>query len=400
MDDFFEQAGSWLTGLLAPVFEFVKANPDATWIEDVMTAVAAVLAALILHQIILLIVRRIGKRLPYLTGGDLVRRLKRPTRWLMVAFALAWVRPALSLSPKVVAIWDQAAGLIVPALVGWLAIAIIGIANSFIQARADISVADNLRARRRRTRADILFRIATFVVILITFCAMLMSIPSVRSIGVTIAASAGLAALAVGAAAQPALKNLIAGIQMAFTEPIRLDDVVIIEGEWGKIEEIRLTYAIVKIWDERRPVVPISKFLEESFQNWTRKTSELLGSVFWYLDANADIDRFREKHKQVVEANPRWDGRFNNIQVTDTKPNGAVEVRGLMTAKDAGTAFDLRCDVREAMLKFVREEMPDALLRYRTEAEISPMPRPDDPGIAPPAPTPPSPPQPPSPSVA
>tara|TARA_Y100000815_G_scaffold260012_1_gene270967 strand:- start:550 stop:1713 length:1164 start_codon:yes stop_codon:yes gene_type:complete len=386
LQDFLAEASDWIASVTTPILDLVGADPNARWIEDVVVGTLAVLFALLFHQIVLIVVRRIGKRTPYLTAADLVRRLKRPSRWLLVAFALAWVRPALSLNARAAAIWDQIAGLVVPALVGWLAVALIRVANGFVQRRADISVEDNLHARRRRTRADILFRIASVVVILITFCAMLMSIPSVRSIGVTLAASAGLAALAVGAAAQPALKNLIAGIQMALTEPIRIDDVVIIEGEWGKIEEIRMTYVVVKIWDERRLVVPVSKFLEDSFQNWTRQTSELLGSVFWYLDANADIDRFRAKHKEVVEANPRWDGRFNNIQVTDTKPNGSVEVRGLMTAKDAPTAFDLRCDVREAMLKFVREEMPEAVLRYRSEAEISPPLRFADPAPPPSAP--------------
>jgi small-conductance mechanosensitive channel len=216
-----------------------------------------------------------------------------------------------------------------------------------------------------------LYRVGVFVVLLITFCMMLMSIPAVRNVGVTLAASAGLAALAVGAAAQPALKNLIAGLQMAFTEPIRLDDVVIIDGEWGRIEEIRLTYVVVKIWDERRLIVPVSKFLEDSFQNWTRQTSQLLGSVFWYLDPATDVARLRSKLNEVVRANDKWDGRFCNLQVTDTKPE-AIELRALMSARDASIAFDLRCDVREAMLAYIRTEMPDAIIRYRGVVEFQP----------------------------
>ena len=173
------------------------------------------------------------------------------------------------------------------------------------------------------------------------------------------------AALAVGAAAQPALKNLIGGLQMAFTEPIRLDDVVIIDGEWGRIEEIRLTFVVVKLWDERRLVVPVSKFLEESFQNWTRSTSQILGSVLWYLDPTADVARLRTKLEEIVKADDRWDGRFFNLQVTDARPD-SIEVRALVTARDAGTAFDLRCAVREALLAFIRSEMPEALARGRS----------------------------------
>jgi small-conductance mechanosensitive channel len=295
--------------------------------------------------------------------------LQAPSRWLLVAFALSAAQPGLALSEAGLRAWSRITGLVVPGLFGWLAVALIGIAFDYIRVRADISVADNLRARRHQTRAAILYRIAVFVVLLATFCMMLMSIPSVRSVGVTLIASAGLAALAVGAAAQPALKNLIAGVQMALTEPIRIDDVVIMDGEWGRIEEIRLTYAVIKIWDERRLIVPISKFLEDSFQNWTRQTSQILGSVMWYLDPAVDVPRLRRKLEELVKTNERWDGRFCNLQVTDTRPE-AIEIRALMTAKDASTAFDLRCHVREGMLDYIRREMPEAIVRYRGEVGV------------------------------
>jgi small-conductance mechanosensitive channel len=197
----------------------------------------------------------------------------------------------------------------------------------------------------------------------------LMNIPSVRDVGVTLIASAGIAGLAVGAAAQPALKNLIAGIQMAFTEPIRIDDVVVVNGEWGRIEEIRLTYVAVKLWDERRLIVPVSNFLEDVFENWTRRTSQIVGSVFWYVDPATDIRPLRIKLEEIVTSNPRWDGRFFNLQVTDTTPE-AVQLRALVTAVDASTAFDLRCDVREAMLAYLRDEMPQAIVRHRAEVAI------------------------------
>lgn len=239
------------------------------WLASLIVAGAAIIVALTLHWLAVQIVRRASARSVSSIDDNLLLRLRQPSRWLFVAIALSLVQPALALDEGGLRLWTRLSGLLVPALIGWLAIAVLGVVFDIIQARADIDVADNLRARRRRTRSGILYRIAIFIVLLVTFCMMLMSIPSVRSIGVTLIASAGLAGLAVGAAAQPALKNLIAGIQMAFTEPIRIDDVVIIEGEWGRIEEIRLTYVVVKVWDERRLVVPVSKFLEDSFQNWT-----------------------------------------------------------------------------------------------------------------------------------
>jgi len=336
------------------------------WLQILATLTLAIAAALALHWAMALLLRRAVARTATRTDNFLLDRFVRPARWVLIVLALSFVQPLLPLAGRAEAAWARLSGLLLPGLVGWLAVALLGAIHDVVQDRADISVADNLMARRRRTRATILYRIGLFLVLLVTFCMMLMSIPSVRSIGVTLIASAGLAGLAVGAAAQPALKNLIAGIQMAFTEPIRIDDVVIMDGEWGRIEEIRLTFVVVKLWDERRLIVPVSKFLENSFQNWTRETAQLLGTVLWYLDPAADIARLRAKLAEIVQANRRWDGRFFNMQVTDMRPD-AIEVRALVTAADASTAFDLRCDVREALLAYIAREMPEALPRRRQE---------------------------------
>ena len=335
------------------------------WLARIAGLAVLLLAIVIAHAVAVAIVRRLTARTKTPTDDILVARLRWPTLWLLILMALAASAPSLDLPGWWDRLWQRLLGLVAPAILGWVLYALLTAYRDIGEARFDISVADNLRARRRRTRIGILYRIGVILLGLVVFCLMLMSIPSVRNIGVTLIASAGLAGLALGAAAQPALKNLIAGIQMAFTEPIRLDDVVIIENEWGRIEEIRLTYVVVRIWDDRRLIVPVSKFLENSFQNWTRDTSALMGSVFWYLDPAADVARLRAKVEEVVAANPRWDGRFVNCQVTDSKPDGTMELRALMTAKDASTAFDLRCDVREAIYAFVRSDMPEALPRER-----------------------------------
>jgi small-conductance mechanosensitive channel len=339
------------------------------WLMDILAVVAVIAGALLFHRIAMFVAIRAARRTNTIVDDFMLECLSAPIRWLLVSFALAALEPALDMSEGAQIAWRRVLGLLMPALLGWLVVRLLGALQRVVLAQADISVEDNLRARRRRTRASILHRVAIFVVVGVTFCLMLMSIPSIRTIGVTLIASAGLAALAIGAAAQPALKNLIGGLQMAFTEPIRLDDVVIMDGEWGRIEEIRLTFVVVRIWDDRRLVVPVSKFLEESFQNWTRETSQLMGSVMWYLDPATDIDRLRAKLSEVIHANPRWDKRFFNLQVTDSKPE-AIEVRALMTARDASTAFDLRCDVREAMLAFMRSEMPEAFARNRADLVV------------------------------
>ncbi|UZK69960.1 mechanosensitive ion channel family protein [Sphingomonas sp. S1-29] len=356
-----------------PSFDIAAWDVPTPVINLAITALA-VLLALIVHKIGFQLQRRFVARTASTSDDVFVEEAFRPARWLAVAIGLALVRRFLDLSDTSDALWNQLAGLIVPGILGWLAIAMVRAVGRTVELSADISVADNLRARRRRTRSAILGRIVIFLIGFITICLMLLSIPSIRNVGVTLMASAGIAGLAVGAAAQPALKNLIAGIQMAFTEPIRIDDVVIVDGEWGRVEEIRLTYVVIAIWDERRLVVPVSKFLEESFQNWTRNTSKLLGSVFLWLDPATDIPRLRAKAEEVIAANPRWDGRAQGLQVTDSKPD-AIEVRILATAKDAGTTFDLRCDIREALLAFIRDEMPEALPRTRALVEpISPRP--------------------------
>lgn len=335
------------------------------------TLAVAIAAALILHRLLFTLLGRLVARTSSGLDELVVARMRAPSRWIFVAVALGIIQRGLSLDPWAHALWEQAVGFLVPGLIGWLAIAFIRALSDVLTVRHDISIADNLRARRNRTRMMILVRIATFLVVFLTICMMLLSIPGVRNVGVTLIASAGLAGLAVGAAAQPALKNLIAGIQLAFTEPIRIDDVLIVDGEWGRVEEIRLTYVVVRIWDDRRLVVPVSKFLEESFQNWTRTTSALMGSVFLYLDHATDFGRLRAKAEEVIRANSRWDGRFWNLQVTDSKEE-TIEVRVLVTARDASQAFDLRCDVREALLTFLAAEMPEALPRRRQMPVVAP----------------------------
>ncbi|KQX20346.1 hypothetical protein ASD39_09240 [Sphingomonas sp. Root50] len=334
-----------------------------------LALLVAVVIALAVHAAALGAIRRLARRTASSADDMVITRIAGPTRWIMIAVAMSFAQRGVALSGWAAGLWQQAAGFVLPGLLGWLAIAIISAMRDISIARSDISVADNLQARRRRTRVTILTRIAIFIAVFLTICMMLLSIPGIRSVGVTLMASAGLAGLAVGAAAQPALKNLIAGIQLAFTEPIRIDDVVIVDGEWGRIEDIRLTFVTIRIWDDRRLIVPVSKFLEESFQNWTRASAQLLGSVFLHVDPSADVQRIRDAAKTYIEASQRWDRRFWNLQVTDAKPH-SLELRVLMTAADASTAFDLRCEIREALARYIAEEQPEAIVRHRLAGTV------------------------------
>jgi len=240
-----------------------------------------------------------------------------------------------------------------------------------IESRLGLHEADNLDARRVFTQLRMLRRVLVSLIGLATFVFVLLLFPGAREIGTGLLASAGVAGLIIGFAAQRALGNLLAGFQIAFTQPIRLDDVVVVEGEWGRIEEITLTYVVVRIWDERRLILPISYFLEKPFTNWTRESSEILGTVFLYTDYSVPVDALRAELDRIVDASSHWDGRVKGLVVTDSKPT-TLELRALISAKDGGAAWDLRCEVREGLVRFLQREYPESLPRFRTE--LSPLP--------------------------
>jgi small-conductance mechanosensitive channel len=251
-------------------------------------------------------------------------------------------------------------------MTGWMAVSLVNLAGDLVNRRYDMAVADNFTARRVRTQLAILLRIVNLVLIVITASIMLMTIPGVREFGVSLFASAGLAGIAVGLAAKPTLSNLIAGLQIALAQPIRLDDVVIVEGEWGRIEQINATYVQVRLWDERRLVVPLTQFIEKPFQNWTRRHAALIGTVFWRLDYTAPIAAMRQKLDEFVRESKHWDGKTAVIQVTDADGQ-TIEVRALVSAAESGSSFDLRCEVREKMIAFLKEQHPYSLPRVREE---------------------------------
>lgn len=341
------------------------------WSEQLVPATIAIVialsAAVIVHATAFRLLERFARRTGSEAESIVIRHLKRPSRWALIALGLVLAAREI---PALDDIWQKLAGFIMPALIGWMALAILLALLETMALKADISTEDNLKARQQRTRLAIFRSIGGFIIVFVTVGLMLLSIPGVRDIGVTLMASAGLAGLAVGAAAQPALKSMIGGVQLALTEPISLDDVVIIGGEWGRIEEIRMTYIVVKVWDKRRLIVPTTKFLEEIFQNWTKTSADLIGTVFLYLDPATDIAPLREEYTRQITGNRLWDKQAQSLQVTDATGE-VIEVRLLMSARDSGTLFDLRCEIREAMIDWIRRAMPEAIVRRRV---LSPEP--------------------------
>ena len=331
-------------------------------------AATLIAVALVAHAVVMAIASRIARRTSTLQDEALVRCIRQPSRWIMVALVLLGTDSLAVRGDEAAAALTGAVRVIMPLLWGWLVIAIIRFVHGYIEARSDVSAEDNLAARRRRTRADILARIAIVIVGLVSIGLLLLKIPAVREIGVALVASAGLAGLAFGVAAQPLLKNLVAGIQLAFTEPVRIDDVLVYRGEWGRVERITLTYVVLKIWDDRRLVIPVSKLLEEPIENWTLQTSHLLGTVMIHADHAADVERVRKVALDAVRGHRLWDGRVALLQVTDMTAD-ILELRVLMSARNGGELFDLRCDVREAVARFMANELPNSLNRSRLALE-------------------------------
>jgi len=248
----------------------------------------------------------------------------------------------------------------------WLCERLLSALEQFLLQHYDIDAKDNLQARTRHTQLRVIKKIVTVIIILVGFCAVLMLFERVRQLGMSLLASAGIAGIIIGFAAQRSIATLFAGLQIAITQPIRIDDVVIVENEWGRIEEITLTYVVVCIWDLRRLVLPITYFTEQPFQNWTRTNADILGSVFIFVDYTASVEAIREKFFEILDQSQLWDGKVRVVQVTNTTER-AMEIRALMSASDASTAWDLRCEVREKLINFVQQRYPESLPKVRGE---------------------------------
>ncbi|MCC5938358.1 MAG: mechanosensitive ion channel [Lunatimonas sp.] len=246
----------------------------------------------------------------------------------------------------------------------WIIIELSNVVRYHILDKFNFDKSDNLRERRMITQIDFIRKIFVIVVVVIASASILMQFESARNIGAGLLTSAGIAGIIIGFAAQKSIANLLAGFQIAFTQPIRLDDVVVLEGEWGKIEEINLTYVVVRIWDQRRLVLPITYFLEKPFQNWTRTTADIWGTVFLYVDHSIPVAPLKGHLKELLESTPLWDGKVQVLQVTDIRER-TVELRCLMSAVDSPSAFDLRCFVREKMLEYIQQNYPESLPKTR-----------------------------------
>jgi small-conductance mechanosensitive channel len=298
---------------------------------------------------------------------SLGRHTRSISRLIFVLFAIYIALFFVKMPESAHKIVNDIYGIVLIIAVAWFLVKLTSVFETVILMQYHIEDKDNLQARKIYTQVRIIKKILIFIIAVVAFSAILMSFERFRRLGTGILASAGVAGIVLGFAAQRALGNLLAGIQIALTQPFRLDDVVIVENEWGRIEEITLTYVVVRIWDLRRLVLPISYFIEKPFQNWTRISADLIGSVYLYVDYTVPVQEIREEFFRILKSST-WDGKVWGLQVTDATEH-SMQVRAIMSAPDSSSAWNLRCEVREKLIEFMRTKHPEALPRFRAELQ-------------------------------
>ncbi|SEP98061.1 mechanosensitive ion channel family protein [Microlunatus flavus] len=346
-----------------------------------LTLLIALLVTLVGVVVVHVVAHLLSRRWP--VAGELSRYTAVPFRLLAVVLVIAVVcrtsRPQ-DVTPNIWEGVELVLRLLSIGAVAWFVGALLLFLEDLGLQRYRTDVTDNRNARRLRTQVLVIRRLTVALVVLIALGAALLSFPGVRAVGASLLASAGLLSVVGAVAAQSTLANVFAGIQLAFSDAIRIDDVVVVDNQWGRIEELTLSYVVVHLWDDRRLVLPCGYFTKEPYENWTRRTSELLGAVELDLDWRTDVDGLRTRLDEILETTTLWDGRTKSLQVTDAT-GGLVRIRVLVTAADASTLFDLRCRVREGLVAWARDDADAASLpRQRVElvppARTAPSPAP------------------------
>jgi small-conductance mechanosensitive channel len=340
--------------------------PAAT--ASVFALVVAVLVGLLGYAILFKVLFRFAAKADSSLQQSLVRRWRHPSKMLLPLLVVLLTLPSLRFPWELADLLRHVVSLALIAAVSWLMISTIFGMREMVLQRYDTTASDNLKARTVSTQVNMLVKIVVVLILIMAGASMLMTFDKVRQVGVSVLASAGVIGIIIGFAAQRSLATLLAGIQIAITQPIRLDDVVVVEGEWGRIEEITLTYVVVCIWDLRRLVLPITYFLEKPFQNWTRASADLLSTVTLHCDYRVPVAAVRAELQNILAGNDLWDGKASGLVVLDATDKTVV-LRALVSTRDSGKAWDLRCHVREKLIEFLQREYPDCLPQLRAVVE-------------------------------
>jgi small-conductance mechanosensitive channel len=345
---------------------FKSAFEGEPWLFNLIASVVILALAVAVYYLVFRLIRRyVRKSYPDLDKTR-YRAFRIPSLLLVLALALSFILAVLVPEDIHTEVAEHILKLLIITCISWLLISLMSMGRAIILLGYDLEQKDNLKARRVYTQLRLIERILRFLLIVLAIAIGLMTFEEIRNVGVGLFASAGVAAIILGFSAQKLIATVIAGFQIAISQPIRIDDVVIVENEWGRIEEINLTYVVVKIWDERRLILPTTYFIEKPFQNWTRTSAEIMGTVFLYLDYAVPLDEVRKELTRILESDDKWDGRVNVLQVTDSTEK-SMQVRALMSAPDASAAWDLRVNVREQLIRFLQKNYPASLPRNRVE---------------------------------
>jgi small-conductance mechanosensitive channel len=348
---------------LQEIFGFL---PD--WLIGLGLVCFAILCALSLHRLLASMVKRaIGPKRSI--AVHVLETTSGPSKLAVCLVAVAVVLPLAPLNDDLRNALTHLFAVASIALIGWISIRAVDLVAARYLQRYRLEIEENFLARKHVTQVRVFKRVIDTVIVIVAVSTALMTFESVKQYGVSLFASAGAAGLVVGLAARPLLSNLIAGVQIAVTQPIRIEDAVIIENEWGWVEDIASTYVVIRLWDWRRMVVPLAYFIERPFQNWTRDAASLIGSIILHVDYAADVPKIRERLERVVQESKLWDGAVVNLQVVDTNAR-TMELRALVSARNAPQAWDLRCEMREKLVAFLQAEMPEALPRDRADVAL------------------------------
>jgi small-conductance mechanosensitive channel len=333
--------------------------PDYVW-DGLLIAIAIVIGLFVKFLLSLLLRRKPRDGKPHFSAThSILSRLGRSFSYFLPLLAFNFLLPLMKMRTDIKPVVNKAVEILLTVSFAAVLIGVIRVFEDYVYHTYDIQKADNLKERKIRTQLQFIRRMAISLIVILTVCAILLSFNNLRNIGTGLLTGVGVGGIIIGFAAQKSLSNLLAGFQLAFTQPLRIDDVLVVEGEWGRVEEITLTYVVLNIWDQRRLILPINYFIEKPFQNWTRNTADILGTVFLYLDYATPLEPLRVELTRLLENDPLWDQRVKVLQVTNTSEK-TMEVRALMSATSSGNAFDLRCNVREGLITFLQKSYPDS----------------------------------------
>lgn len=335
------------------------------WLWNVAIIVFAILMGFIIKAILLPLVKKQSEeKISYSIVRSIIKHFNKIFTIIIPLLIFSSLLPLIKFNKPTYDIVAKITEILITLCFAIIIIRMLRVFEDYLYHRFDVTKENNLRERKIRTQIVFIRKLLIALIIIVAISIILLSFESMRKIGAGLLTGVGIGGIIIGFAAQKSLGNLLAGFQIAFTQPIRIDDVLIVEGEWGKVEEINLTYVVLNIWDKRRLILPINYFIEKPFQNWTRTTAEILGTVFIYTDFTIPIESLRQQLTALLKSNRLWDGKVNVLQVTDLKER-TMEIRCLMSCRNSGEAFDLRCFIREEMINYIRINFPESLVRTR-----------------------------------